>query len=504
MFHPIYKANSLVLGNPDSPVGVVTLWTLRKKVAERLDPQHYAAIGQLYSPTQGIDYLVRNLLANPSIRFVALTGHDLSGSGQALRAFFEKGFDAGKTSLGAPCWRIRCDLESFVDSEIDGEALERLRANVRLVVCEDQAALTGVVAELGSQRPGPYAEPALFEKREPEAQTAVGENAAYVVRGQTVAETWIQLLQVIWNFGRIGQTHYDSRQKEVLDLVSIVSSEDPDSLFVPDYLPCTPELLERYFPTVLTAEMPSGNGKGQGEIRYTYGQRLRSYFGVDQIGDVIAKLVRERDSRSAAASLWDPTRDHKIGGSPCLNHLWFRIVEDRLNLTSVIRSNDMYKAWPENAFALRRLQEIVRQSVETASGEKVGLGELIIVSESAHIYDDDWDATEHVLARHYPELAARLRERRDPRGNFVVEIEPDGLRVERISGSGEHVKNYYGKTAAALVRQITHDLAVSQVEHALYLGGELQKAELAYRFPEQFRYVQDRSLETRAEVAPEG
>jgi len=504
MFKPIYKSNSLILGNPDSPVGVVTLWTLRKKVAERLDANDYAAIGQLYSPTQGVDYLVRNLLANPSIQYVVLTGHDLSGSGQALRAFFEKGFDAGKTSLGAPCWRIRCDLESFVDPEIDQGALDRLREHVRLVVCEDQSELPGIVAELGAQRPRPYAEPAVFEKREPEARTAVGENAVYVVRGQTVAETWIQLLQVIWSFGRVSQTHYDSRQKEILDLVSIVSSEDPDNLFVPDYLPCTAEQLERYFPTVLTAEMPSGNGKGQGEIRYTYGQRLRSYFGVDQIEDVTAKLVRERDSRSAAASLWDPTRDHRIGGSPCLNHLWFRIVEDRLNLTAVIRSNDMYKAWTENAFALRRLQQVVRQSVEAAAGDRVGLGELIIVSESAHIYDDDWDATEHVLARNYPELAARIRERRDPRGNFVIEVEPDGLRVERISGSGEHVKHYYGKTAAAIVRQVTHDLAVSQVEHALYLGGELQKAEIAYRLQGQFRYVQDRALETRSEEALKG
>ena len=248
--------------------------------------------------------------------------------------------------------------------------------------------------------------------------------------------------------------------------------------------------------------MPAGDGKGQGEIRYTYGQRLRSYFGVDQIEDVIAKLVRERDSRSAVASLWDPARDHRVGGSPCLNHLWFRIVEDRLNLTSVIRSNDMYKAWPENAFALRRLQDLVRRAVEAASGGTVGLGELIIVSESAHVYDDDWDSTEHVLSRHYPELVARLRERRDPRGNFVIEVEPDGLRVERISGSGEHVKHYYGKSAAAVVRQIAHDLAVSHVEHAIYLGGELQKAEIAYRFPGQFRYLQDRQLETISDAAP--
>src|SRR5512144_474221 len=100
MFKPVYKAGSLLLGNPASPVGVVTLWTLKAKVAARLDPADYAAVGQLYSPTQGLDYLVRNLLANPSIRYLVLTGHDLSGSGTALRDLFERGVEPGETSLG--------------------------------------------------------------------------------------------------------------------------------------------------------------------------------------------------------------------------------------------------------------------------------------------------------------------------------------------------------------------------------------------------------------------
>lgn len=514
MFKPIYKANSLVLGNPASPVGVVTLWTLKAKVAARLDPADYAAIGQLYSPTQGLDYLVRNLLANPTIRGVVLTGHDLSGSGAALRAFFEQGVEDGQTSLGAPCWRVRGPVESFVDRDVKLEAIERLRQNVRLVVCADRDDVGAVVRNLASDLPSsPYAEPVVFPKQEPEATTSVGENAVYVVRGETVAETWVQLLHVIWKYGRIGGTHYDSKQKEILDLVSVVSAEDPDNLFVPDYLPCTPAQLEAYFPTVLatpeereasraklaasspgvTSPSPS-EGASQQEIRYTYGQRLRSYFGVDQIADVIRKLVRERDSRSAAASLWDPQTDHRLGGSPCLNHLWFRIVGDVLNLTAVIRSNDMFKAWPENAFALRKLQAIVGAEVAERSGKPVALGDLVIVSESAHVYDDDWSATEHVLARHYDELAARIRERRDPRGNYLVEIDEGSIRLERLAPTGEHVKHYYGKSAAALTRQLAHDAAVSSVEHALYLGAELQKAEQALRFPDLFRYVQDRPL----------
>ena len=496
MFKPVYKANALILGNPASSVGVITLWTVKAKVAAQLDPSDYAAIGQLFSPTQGIDYLVRNLLANPSVRHLVLTGHDLSGSGVALQDFFRHGVEAGRTSLGVPCWRIRSKVEASVDSDISDEALELLRRNVRLVVCAERDALPEMVKRLASEPPQPpYAEPLLFEKRDPEAETAVGENAVYVVRGETVAETWVQLLHLIWKFGRVSDTHYDSRQKEILDLVSVVSGEDPNRLFVPDYLPCTAEQLDSYFPTVLSSAPPMlPDGVSQQDVRYTYGQRLRSHFGVDQVGDVIAKLVRERDSRSAVASLWDPRGDHRVGGSPCLNHLWFRIVGDALNLTAIIRSNDMFKAWPENAFALRKLQELIRGEVAGQTSTCLGLGDLVIVSESAHIYDDDWDATEHVLARHYGEVVAKLGERRDPRGNYIVEVEEDIIRVEWLTPSGEHVKHFYGKTASAILRQLAHDAAVSTVEHALYLGGELQKAEIALRFPDLFQYAQGRPL----------
>ena len=82
MFRPIYKANSLMLGDPASPVGIITCWTMKARVAGEVDSSQYAAIGQLYSPTKGIDYLFRNLLANPTIRCLIVTGQDLSGSGR--------------------------------------------------------------------------------------------------------------------------------------------------------------------------------------------------------------------------------------------------------------------------------------------------------------------------------------------------------------------------------------------------------------------------------------
>ncbi len=81
---------------------VVTGWTVRKSVAKHLKSQEYAGIGQLYSPTRGISFLIRNLLANPHVRFLVVvnaTKEDRNAGGcDCLLDFFAKGFILGKAT----------------------------------------------------------------------------------------------------------------------------------------------------------------------------------------------------------------------------------------------------------------------------------------------------------------------------------------------------------------------------------------------------------------------
>lgn len=53
-FQPIYKKNLLILGNPKSQIGIVTLWSLSHKIVEGVDASLYVAVGQLYSSTRGL------------------------------------------------------------------------------------------------------------------------------------------------------------------------------------------------------------------------------------------------------------------------------------------------------------------------------------------------------------------------------------------------------------------------------------------------------------------
>lgn len=228
-------------------------------------------------------------------------------------------------------------------------------------------------------------------------------------------------------------------------------------------------------------------------MKYTYGQRLRSWFQQDQIEQVIEKLAGDIDSARAVMSLWD-IRDHEAGSSPpCLNHIWVRVVDQALSLTATFRSNDMFGAWPANAMGLRALQQHIRDQLAQRSPHHLKLGPLITISQSAHIYDDCWENADRLIASEYAKIC-RQRDYTDPSGSFLISLQAQQILVERLTpGSGEVVACYGGKSAKQLYQAIAADCPSLEIEHALYLGTELQKAEFALSHREA-QYEQDRPL----------
>ena len=490
VFEPLYKRNLLVLGNPYSPAGIVTLWTPKETVAKHVPQEHFAAIGQLYSGARGLNLLVRNLRYNPQIRFLFMSGTDLSGSGRALRDFFASGVQIGRTHTGFQKWKVISESDGFIDAEVNKEDIDLIRTKVRLIPVDSPSLVDDVIKKTVSPLScEPYAQRRMFPMTEAEVASQPSERTGFIVRERKVAEAWVQILHTIVTLGSLSETHYEDRQKEVLNLLTIVTDENPEQFDIPEFLPCSHDTIRRYLPSVLTGQKYEG-------VRYTYGQRLRTHFGIDQIEAVIEKLVKEPISRSAVASLWDPILDNKTGGSPCLNHVWVRIDQSKLHLTAVIRSNDMYNAWPENAFSLRALQEYIRVEVSRRANLRLDLGYLTTLSQSAHIYEGDFKSAQAVIGSFYGKISKGPKLRRDPRGSFVVELDHDQgfIKVEHITNDEEHLRYFSGKTASDVLKDIHVRKCASLIEHASYLGRELQKAEIALQYPELFLYIQDRPL----------
>ena len=89
---PKYYHDQLYLGDPKSSTALVTLWTVKENICPQIPIKHFGVAGQLYSK-RGINFLLRNILANPVIRTVVVCGRDDTGSGRALLAFARDGID---------------------------------------------------------------------------------------------------------------------------------------------------------------------------------------------------------------------------------------------------------------------------------------------------------------------------------------------------------------------------------------------------------------------------
>jgi thymidylate synthase len=485
VYQPLHKPNQLIRGT--GKVAVVTGWLVKEIIANRLDPGEYAAIGQLYSPTRGIDFLVRNLLFNPQVRFLVIlnaTKEDANAGGcQCLWDFFQHGFSKGKNELDKECWAIASAIPGYIDIQIPQQVLEGLRTALTVKM---ETAIASAISQikLFSQLPSqPWTEPQTYPKAEAVVHLFPGVNSGHRIEGKTIAETWIKIIQRIRRTGKVRPTAYDNQWQELINLMAIVTDEPQDFFFPePNYLPVSRDFLAEYIALTLE-DTPFQEG-----VKYSYGNRMRSHFGIDQISQAIQTLSQNLDSTRVVISLWDAQEDSQANSSPpCLNHIWLRVREYKLILTATFRSNDMFSAWVANAFGLRALQQYICDRL-------VGIepGELITISQSAHIYDDCWESSDRAIGEHYLKIFQK-RDYSDPAGSFVISLQNSEILVEHLTtGTGVVLDCFSDRTAKKLYQKIAAFYPALEIEHALYLGTELQKAETALQL--NLNYHQDRGL----------
>jgi tetrahydromethanopterin S-methyltransferase subunit A len=141
-----------------APVAVCTLnsSSVAKDLA-RQQPGGLAIAGTLHTENLGIERIVRNVLANPNIRFLVLCGEDTRQAighlpGQSLAALCESGADADGRILGAR--GKRPVLKNVTHEEI--EAFRRQVEIVALVGEEDVARVAREVEACAARTPGAF------------------------------------------------------------------------------------------------------------------------------------------------------------------------------------------------------------------------------------------------------------------------------------------------------------------------------------------------------------
>jgi thymidylate synthase len=130
----------------------------------------------------------------------------------------------------------------------------------------------------------------------------------------------------------------------------------------------------------------------QVKVRSGYGDRLRSWRGLNQIDNVIHVLSESSTSRRAVIQLFDASDVvQRFASIPCTCTLQFLVRGERLHLFVTMRSNDAFIGLPHDIFAFTMLQELVARSVGTA------IGEYKHCAGSLHLYERDFEAARQYL-----------------------------------------------------------------------------------------------------------
>ncbi len=451
---PVCFEHNLGFGAAGSNVSICTLWSEKEQLEKNLPRELYSVMGNLYSE-KGIVYLVRNVLANPGIRYIVMFGQDLAKSGQKLLDF-----SAGnKTNIA-----------------FDGKYADIFRKQVQLIDMRNKSfdELLAVLRQLNEKHLEPFGDLIIIEDEKKTADEMQSENANFIVREKQIADAWPKMLDLIMKFGEIKKTQYDMKEKEILNVIAVIQEENQE---LKSLLKISEKELKDYLPTVLTSNKPVG-------INYTYGERLFSYKveeypEINQIKGIIEQLKETPFTRRAVAMTWNVEKDRKSNHPPCLVYHHFIVRHGKLYLTAVIRSNDIFKAWPLNAFALNELLKYVCKET------KLSYGNLTVISNSAHVYETDWEEAKKVIEETLKQGQEFVL---DPRGYFVIYLKDKKIIAEHFTSEQKETGlKFSGEKASLICNQIISANLVSMHDHAAYLGKELWRAEHCLKNNLEFR-----------------
>jgi thymidylate synthase len=481
MSWPNYFKEKLILGSPDSEIGLVCLWTPVNKICDQLDKNLFSLAGQLYSK-EGINFILRNSLANPKTRLLIICGEERTGSGQALMNLIDKGVDENNKVIDVDYCQIH--------KEIPKEAIDLFRNNVKYLNLIGVYEPAKIEAKLKEYQPvnNNWAEPQIFPDAQIEFDGVMPtDQAVFKIRKQFAGEAWLEILKKIMKFGTIRESHHGNNCKELFNIATVITDEDPKEFKIFPYFQITKSDIDSYLPKFMTGE--------KGTADYTYGERLWNFpkidgqdFKYNQVQDVIIDYLTRYPTDRAAVAPTFGIQDHTAKSSPCMTFVQATNVDNKLELTAYFRSHDIFGGWLLNVFGLRTLQKHI--------ADKLGwpMGNLIVYSNCAHIYDNNWQLCQEIIKKYGNQLDCIS----DPRGYVVLTVEGEEIVAKHISPNGKALQEFRQngqepKATIKLYNQLVLADVISLIPHAFDLGAEIQKAEIAVK--QGLKFTQDQPLQ---------
>lgn len=480
-------------------VGFCTSWNEPELIFNKSEiiREKTAILGTLYSQ-QGVNVILRNLALNPQIRKIFLWGNGLLSNTQfgvlgssILKKVWENGLEKDGTVRGT---------QFKIEKEISSDVVAMITENVAFIdISAKSLKEVEDIVKTETDEQSAYMDPVSF----PDAALEVidifpSENIGWLLRGRKILEVWSRVVDRIMRYGTIKGTQYGYQQRELIGVTWVIGEENPDSPDLSLAADWPQELrqitgannegIKEYQKFFLSPELPPG-------ISYTYGNRLLNYSGengkyLNQIKDVIIKQLKDSpDSRRAVATTMIPLLDAESKEPPCIIQVQALQSRGRLNLLVTARSHDIFKAAIPNAFGLRALQKYICEETNFE------IGQLQITSQSAHIYEQDWENALRFVRCMFWERTPSFNfnpMNADPRGSVIISLEKAKIMAEIQGLNGLKLVKLEGGSANEIAKKIAHLELLSRSDHLLDIGIELEKAEIALKLDVEYR--QDRPL----------
>ena len=180
-----------------------------------------------------------------------------------------------------------------------------------------------------------------------------------------------------------------------------------------------------------TPEQTARFGRAAGDLGPVYGHQWRNFGatrlpdgsyardGVDQLGNLVAEIRRNPESRRLIVSGWHPGEADQVALPPCHTLFQFYVDDGKLSCQLYQRSADVFLGVPFNIASYALLTTMIAQ----VTG--LGVGEFVHTFGDVHLY------------RNHDEQAA-LQLSRAPRPLPTLRLDPSITRLEDFTA--EHVQ----------------------------------------------------------------
>ena len=117
------------------------------------------------------------------------------------------------------------------------------------------------------------------------------------------------------------------------------------------------------------------------EVRSNYGWQWKRN---GQINYVIQKLKDNKDTRHAVISIYDgkEASSRYMFDTPCTCAIHFHIIDNKLDMSVMMRSNDLWYGFPNDQYCFSKLQRMIAEKVD------LPVGKYYHFVTNLHIYND--------------------------------------------------------------------------------------------------------------------